>query len=239
MRRTCARVLAAALMSAAVAGAMALPGLVGGSQDSQRALTAPASSSKRVIHVDVPVRSHEHVGKTGRTRLALANRPAALASSVVHRRSGPTARDATRRHDTPKAATRTRRPHKPRPVPPPTPVPAPAPAPAPAPSPVTAPTPKPGAGGAAPPSTSVPSRELASATPAPAPAPPPPPPPATGQPSPATPDAGTTGCDHGSSGGDRDRGDRNRGDDRGSSGWDRDNDRDGRWDGRGGRGRDE
>jgi hypothetical protein len=56
---------------------------------------------------------------------------------------------------------------------------------------------------------------------------------------PDTPDPGTTGCDHGSSGGDRDHGDRDRGDDRSSSGWDRDNDRSGRWGGRGGRERDE
>src|SRR5712691_202188 len=59
MRETCARVLAAALMTGAIATAMGLPTLFDSAQDSGRVLTAPPSSLQRSLPAPalfVPVR---------------------------------------------------------------------------------------------------------------------------------------------------------------------------------------
>src|SRR3954453_22993335 len=96
MRRTCARVLAAALMAVAVAAAMALPGryLGGTNSEPHRAFTAPTASSKRVIHVDVRVTSTNHGTKAHGPRLELARRSSALASTVAPRQPGLVVRTA-------------------------------------------------------------------------------------------------------------------------------------------------
>src|SRR5439155_23904773 len=51
MRETCARVLAAALMTGAVAAALATPALFDGPGDRGLELTAPPSSHRRSVHV--------------------------------------------------------------------------------------------------------------------------------------------------------------------------------------------
>ena len=51
MRETCARVLAAALMTGAVAFVVAMPALFGPEPDVTRPLTAPPSSLRRSVHV--------------------------------------------------------------------------------------------------------------------------------------------------------------------------------------------
>src|SRR5512133_2774513 len=51
MSSTCARVLAAALMTGTIAAALALPGLVGDRPGRPDALTAPPSSLERVVRV--------------------------------------------------------------------------------------------------------------------------------------------------------------------------------------------
>src|SRR4051794_24022381 len=96
MRRTCARVLAAALMAVAVAAAMALPGryLGGTNSEPHRAFTAPAASSKRVIHVDVGATSTKHGTKAHGPRLELARPSSALASIVARQHHSPVARTA-------------------------------------------------------------------------------------------------------------------------------------------------
>jgi hypothetical protein len=50
MRETCARVLAAALMTGAVAFVVAMPALFGPEPDATRPLTAPPSSLRRSVH---------------------------------------------------------------------------------------------------------------------------------------------------------------------------------------------
>jgi hypothetical protein len=242
MRRTCARVLAGALLAIAVATAMSLPGWFGRGSEPPHALTAPPSSSRRVIHVDVRVASHKRDRKTAAAPLALAGRRSALAGNIVGRHAAPPRPSTVRVEPVAhvSVSARPRPPRKPRPpAPTPTtaPVPAPAPAPAPGPAPVSTPAPEPGTGVAAPPPPSEPSRELASAPPVPT-APPPPPaentsvkaqPPREGtidQPETSNPEP--TGCDgdRGSSGGSRDDGDHGRGNAR--NGHSRDHGRGGR-----------
>jgi hypothetical protein len=209
MRRTCARVLAGALMAIAVATAMSLPGWLAPGAEPHRALTTPPSSSQRVIHVVVGATGHKEAGKAVRGRLTLAGRSPALAGRIVATHpssSGSRAIPHVSVSSAPVSA-RTRPPRKPRPS---------APGPAPTPAPVSTPAPQPGSGVAAPPPTSLPTRGLASAAPEPAAAPPPPPPAENtsakaqrreGQADqPDTSDPGSSGCggDHGSSRGDRD-----------------------------------
>jgi hypothetical protein len=146
MRETCARVLAAALMTGAVAFAVALPALVGPTLDPGRPLTAPPSSLRR----SVPVTPHK----------AAATRPAPERLVSAHPIAKSTADTALARF------VSAPRPNlgelQPASVGKPQGRPAPAPTPAPTPAPEPQPTP--------PPETDT--RELASATPA-APAPPP------------------------------------------------------------------
>jgi outer membrane biosynthesis protein TonB len=192
MRRTCARVLAAALMAGAVAAAMALPGrFIGGGSEAHQALTAPAASSKRVIHVDVRVTSAKHRAKAQASRPELAGRSSSLASTVVRRNAAPAAGRPARAHGVSArhGSIRPNAPHKPRPTPSPSPTPAPAPAPEP-----TAPAPEPAPAVAAPAAAGAPTRELASAAPAPAAAPVPPPAPPTDD---QSSDSGQPDCDGG------------------------------------------
>jgi hypothetical protein len=53
MRETCARVLAAALMTGAIAGVMGMPALFDGPREADRALTAPPSSLQRSVRIRV------------------------------------------------------------------------------------------------------------------------------------------------------------------------------------------
>jgi hypothetical protein len=227
MRSTCTRALAAVLMAAAVATAMALPGWFGTSPEVHRVLTAPASSSKRVIHVDVRVTNPRRGEKAQGSRLGLGARSSSLASNVALRQTGSFAGTAARRQDLSAGhATRTRPPHKPRPVPPT------APTPAPAPTPTAAPPPAPAPVVAAPATQSEPTRELASAAPAPTPAPSDTPSPKAQRRDGATNDGGggsetdTPDCDRGSHGGkgddhDGDGGRRGPSDDHGGRGRDK------------------
>jgi len=51
MRETCARVLAAALMTGAIGFALAMPAVFGTAHDAVRSLTSPPSSLERSVHV--------------------------------------------------------------------------------------------------------------------------------------------------------------------------------------------
>ncbi len=251
MRGTCARVLAGALMVAAVAGAMALPGRLGGSAV-HRALTAPASSLQRVIHVEA-----ELPGRTPRAaempRPGSSARPAALASRRLRHEEVVTSRQRSAlitRHIPAPAPKPKPTPGRPSPTPGPS---TPAPAPAPTPTPAAPAPPKPVVTA---PATGVtePPRVLASTTPPPAPTapptspqkPPPLPPTDDGAGKPSTPsgcgdnrggrdgrDSGRGRSDDGGRGGDQggNRGNDNRG--RGGN----DHGGDGHWGGQGGRGR--
>jgi hypothetical protein len=59
MRETCARVLAAALMTGAIGFAIGMPAIVGTAHDAGRSLTAPPSFLQRSVHVvaSAPTRS--------------------------------------------------------------------------------------------------------------------------------------------------------------------------------------
>ncbi len=209
MRRTCARVLAGALMAIAVATAMSLPGWFAPGAEPHRGLTAPPSSTQRVIHVDVGATGRTEAGEPVPGRLTPVGRRSALAGRVVALHPSPHGSRPVPRVSvsSPPASARTRPPRKPRP---------PAPGPAPTPAPVSTPAPQSGSGDAAPPPTSVPTRELASSASQPAAAPPPAAPAENtsakaqrreGQSDqPDTSDPGSSGCDggHGSSRGDHD-----------------------------------
>lgn len=61
MRKTCARVLAAALMTGAIAAVVGLSALVGAPTDANRPLAAPRSVPERSVRIHVvPVRSRPH-----------------------------------------------------------------------------------------------------------------------------------------------------------------------------------
>jgi hypothetical protein len=150
MRETCARVLAAALMTGAVAFAVAMPALVGPGLDPSRPLTAPPSLLRR----SVPVTPHK----------AAATRPAVerlVGAHPVAKSAADTALASVVSAPRPNLGTL-----QPASVGKPQGRPAPAPAPTPTPAPTPAPEPQP----TPPPETDI--RELASTTPA---APPPPP----------------------------------------------------------------
>jgi hypothetical protein len=208
MRRTCARVLAGALMAIAVATAMSLPGWFAPGAEPHRGLTAPPSSTQRVIHVDVGATGRREAGKPVPGRLTPVGRRSALAGRVVPLHPSPHGSRPIPRVSvsSPPASARTRPPRKPRPS---------APGPAPTPAPVSTPAPPSAPGDAGPPPTSVPTRELASAAPQPAAAPPPAPAENTSAKAqrregqsvqPDTSDPGSSGCGggHGSSRGDHD-----------------------------------
>ena len=95
MRETCARVLAAALMTGAIGFALAMPALVGTSRDAVRSLTAPPSSLQRSVHVVAiapprPVRAGRLEGTSPAVRaVPAAAVPAAGRQSNREPRSAP------------------------------------------------------------------------------------------------------------------------------------------------------
>jgi hypothetical protein len=130
MRETCARVLAAALMTGAIAFALAMPAVLGTARENGRPLTAPPSSLQRSVRV---------------TTSALSSQPNAVASQATTRELGAAAalaalrsRLASRGSESttlrPESSGRTA---PSRPTPPPKPTPTPTPTPAPAPQPPT------------------------------------------------------------------------------------------------------
>ena len=106
MRETCARVLAAALMTGAIAFAIGMPAIVGTAHNAGRSLTAPPSFLQRSVHVvaSVPPRS----ARGGRLEETQPTR----AASLLEGGSTP----ASHRHST--KAGRSERAPKPTPAPP-------------------------------------------------------------------------------------------------------------------------
>ncbi len=151
MREKSARVLAAALLTGAIAFATAMPALFGAPREAGQSLTAPPSSLQRSVHAVPFVPSSQ---LTGAKRLADVRSPVAtnlgrLASSRGVG-SDQRLRPASAGHSRP-GGTR-----KPAPTPRPTPTPTPTPSPTPTPAP--------------PPATPPDTRELAAAPAAPTPA---------------------------------------------------------------------
>src|SRR6476620_10575738 len=76
MRETCARVLAAALMTGAIGFALAMPAVFGTAHNAIRSLTAPPSSLQRSVHVVAsalsPVTSVHRAGQRSHTRIFAA-----------------------------------------------------------------------------------------------------------------------------------------------------------------------
>jgi hypothetical protein len=82
MRETCARVLAAALMTGAIAAVVGMSTLVGAPSDETRPLAAPPSLPERLVRIHaVPVRPRPHT-----VRRVEAPRPAAPPRAVVAQR---------------------------------------------------------------------------------------------------------------------------------------------------------
>jgi hypothetical protein len=106
MRETCARVLAAALMTGAIGFAIGMPAIVGTAHDAGRSLTAPPSFLQRSVHVvaSAPTRS----GRGGRLEQTQPIR----AASFLEGGGTP----ASSRHST--KAGRSERAPKPTPAPP-------------------------------------------------------------------------------------------------------------------------
>src|SRR6266545_4163721 len=76
MRETCARVLAAALMTGAIATALGLPAAFDSALEPGRGLTAPPSSLQRTVHVPA-VAASERSARSERLVAALSIRPSA------------------------------------------------------------------------------------------------------------------------------------------------------------------
>jgi hypothetical protein len=89
MRETCARVLAAALMTGAIASVVAMSALFEAPHEAGSALTAPPSSSERSVRIAVhPLRRHEPGVRRRHLTQSTANRPvapAAIARRIVRR----------------------------------------------------------------------------------------------------------------------------------------------------------
>ena len=153
MSRTCARVLAAALMTGGIAAALALPALVGDAPNVPRAVIAPPSSLQRVVRIHRSAATQRPETKNEAERGSIDRRPPALASLVRRRTLAHHSGNGAK----PKAPVAT-------PVADPAKAPTPAPAPAPAP-PVSQPAAAPAAAPtqASAPSVTEPQRELASA----------------------------------------------------------------------------
>jgi hypothetical protein len=81
--RVCARVLAAALMTGAIAGAFALPSLVGQGVEEPRARPAPPSVKQRTLHLPVLKAPVEHTIAVRRHVAHLAARPALIAVRIA------------------------------------------------------------------------------------------------------------------------------------------------------------
>ena len=151
MREKSARVLAAALLTGAIAFATAMPALFGAPREAGQSLTAPPSSLQRSVHAVPSTRLSEPMGaeRLAGVRSPVATNLGRLASSRGVG-SDQRLRPASAGHSKPGGT----------PKPPPTPRPTPTPTPTPTPRPTPAPTP------AKPPDT----RELAAAPAAPTPA---------------------------------------------------------------------
>jgi hypothetical protein len=142
MRETCARVLAAALMTGAIATAMGLPTVFESGGDPGRRLTAPPSSLQRSVSTPALLAPERLPRAEQRSATALERARATGA------RVGPSRTSPTQAGSKPRPAGTDKSP-----VPAPAPKPQPAPEPSPAPAPAVAPA----------------TRDLASTTPAPAP----------------------------------------------------------------------
>jgi hypothetical protein len=141
MRETCARVLAAALMTGAIATAMGLPTLFESGGDPGRRLTAPPSSLQRSVSSPALLERARLPRAEQRPRTGLER---ARATGQL----GPSRPSPTQAGAKPRPAGTGK---------------SPVPAPAPTPQPVPEPSPAPG------PAVAPPTRDLASSTPAPAP----------------------------------------------------------------------
>jgi hypothetical protein len=131
MRETCARALAAALMTGAIATAVGLPSAFESASAPDRGLTAPPSSLQRTVRIPADM-VRERVHRAERLVVRHSSRPPVVtrARNVRHIRE----RTVTRRtHTLPSRG----------PAPAPTPAPSPAPTPPPAEPPVAAPPPAP------------------------------------------------------------------------------------------------
>src|SRR3954467_9527428 len=168
MREKSARVLAAALLTGAIAFATAMPALFGPPREAGQSLTAPPSSLQRSVHV-VPSASSPQ--PTIPERFADVRSPvtASLGRLASSRGVGPDQhlRPASAGRSKPTGAPKPAPTPRPKPTPPPTPAPPPPPPPPPPPRPPPppAPPPDPRALAAAP-------AAAAPATPTPDPAPP-------------------------------------------------------------------
>jgi hypothetical protein len=117
MRETCARVLAAALMTGAIGFALAMPAIVGTAHNAGRSLTAPPSFLQRSVHVVASAPSRSARG--GRLEETLPIGPTSLLQSG---RSGSTPSGGTPGSD--RYSTRAGRSERsPKPAPKPTPAP--------------------------------------------------------------------------------------------------------------------
>jgi hypothetical protein len=100
MRETCARVLAAALMTGAIAGVVAMSAFVGTPSEAGRPITAPPSSLERSVHtVGLPAPRTHRTGVRRPVRahpLSRPTRPAIVARRLVIVHTRP-ARSARRR----------------------------------------------------------------------------------------------------------------------------------------------
>jgi len=85
MRETCARVLAAALMTGAIATALDLPGEFDSAREPGRGLTAPPSSLQRTVRVPA-VTARERPARAERLVTALSIRPSAAGPHQVTNR---------------------------------------------------------------------------------------------------------------------------------------------------------
>ena len=148
MRAKCARVLAAALMTGAIAFALAMPAFFGTPNDVTRLLTAPPSSLQGSVRAVAPRASARSTTEAerlaGRASLTTAARLAAFRFNFgpgAAGRSGSLNPSSLGRP--PKAKPKPKPAPSPSPSPSPAPTPAPAPAPTPAPEPAPAPAPAP------------------------------------------------------------------------------------------------
>lgn len=82
MRETCARVLAAALMTGAIATALGLPAAFDSAREPGRGLTAPPSSLQRTVRVPAIV-ARERPARAERLEIAIGVRPPAAQPRIV------------------------------------------------------------------------------------------------------------------------------------------------------------
>jgi hypothetical protein len=114
MREKCARVLAAALMTGAIAFTLAIPAFLATARDGVRSPTAPPSSLQRSVHLVASAPSRPvHAGRLEDRRSIVRALPAAVApasgqASSPERKPRPAPRPAPRPSPPPAPATETR-----------------------------------------------------------------------------------------------------------------------------------